>query len=607
LLGFSDIPFLIAPGADHRECETKSRDQDNHPKLIHVFKYRSPDCVSVWWTWAQNALYDFAGRPTSVDYLAAPGAYTTRSFGYNVNSQLTSVQWSGSGTVSGTIQYGYSASQNNGQITQTIDGVSGETIMYQYDALRRLTSAASTPTVGSTPTAWTQTFQYDGFGNLTAKVLNGTTTPIAVNPATNQLSSSTIYDFNGNMTSGGGATLTYDVANRVASANEFSAMEYYYYAPDNKRIYRLNATTEEWTFYGARGERLGVYSLGVSGGFTPLRTNVSFAGTLILDLNNAAYSDRIGSNRGSGARFYPYGDEITSTGDDREKFGTYLRDHFTGFDYADQRYYGSSSGRFNTADPSNRNVRLRNPESWDMYSYSLGDPVNGFDPTGQCTFSECVSRGLQVAGGVVAIVGGTALVIASAGAEVGTGGLSTVGSAVGLIGGLGAIMSGAASIGAGLSGNRGLDGAATALSTITNPAGFVVTVGSGGNIETGAKAALLWDAGTLGAAAPLTLGTFLTTGIASDIILGAGTVADSLVNPTPVNNPDPVIIGMPISINVNAPAAPLELVPSPVTQDLDFSNQGSYSGTPTSGSFDVSGFEAAGFGGCGPAYCPNQN
>ena len=288
------------------------------------------------WTWAQNALYDFAGRPTSVDYLEAAGAYTTRSFGYNVNSQLTSMQWSGSGSVAGTIQYGYSASQNNGQLTQATDGVSGETIVYQYDALRRLTSAAATPTVGSTPTAWTQTFQYDGFGNLTAKVLNGTTTPIAVNAATNQLSSMTYYDANGNMTSGGGATLTYDVANRVSSATECSSPEYYYYAPDNKRIYRLNASTEEWTFYGARGERLGVYSLGVSGGFTPLRTNVSFAGTLILDLNNAAYSDRTGSNRGSGARFYPYGDEITSTGDDREKFGTYLRDHFTGFDYADQ-------------------------------------------------------------------------------------------------------------------------------------------------------------------------------------------------------------------------------------------------------------------------------
>lgn len=126
----------------------------------------------------------------------------------------------------------------------------------------------------------------------------------------------------------------------------------------------------------------GVYSLGVSGGFTPLRTNVSFAGTLILDLNNAAYSDRIGSNRGSGARFYPYGDEITSTGDDREKFGTYLRDHFTGFDYADQRYYASASGRFNTADPSTSSAGPSDPVSWNRYSYTGGDPVNRLDPGG---------------------------------------------------------------------------------------------------------------------------------------------------------------------------------------------------------------------------------
>jgi RHS repeat-associated protein len=334
------------------------------------------------WAWAKNAQYDYAGRPIGMQYLVAAGAWTTGYLGYNVNSQLALMKWSGSGPVGGLIQYNYSATQNNGQITQAVDNVSGETITYQYDQLRRLTSAASTPIAGTTPTAWTQTFQYDGFGNLTAKVLNGTTTAIAVNPTTNHLSSA-YYDLNGNMTSGAGATWAYDVANRVSSATEVSGgTEYYYYAPDNKRIYRLEAggITEEWTSYGARGERLGVYSLGVSGGFTPLRTNVSFAGTLILDLNNAAYSDRIGSNRASGARFYPYGDEITSTGDDREKFGTYLRDHFTGFDYADQRYYASSYGRFNS--PDSVGAQAGDPVSWNRYSYTGGDPVNRLDPHG---------------------------------------------------------------------------------------------------------------------------------------------------------------------------------------------------------------------------------
>ena len=152
---------------------------------------------------------------------------TQKTMTYNVNGQLASLSWSAeSGSFSneypalgpiGGIQYTYSATQNNGQITQATDTMTGETISYQYDALKRLTSASSTPISGTSPapSAWTQTYQYDGFGNLTAKVLNGTTTPIAVNAATNQLSNA-YYDANGNMTSGAGATLAYDVSNRVA-------------------------------------------------------------------------------------------------------------------------------------------------------------------------------------------------------------------------------------------------------------------------------------------------------------------------------------------------------------------------------------------------------
>ena len=140
------------------------------------------------------------------------------------------------------------------------DTLSHEQIVYQYDALKRLTSATSTAQSGYSTSAYTQTFQYDGFGNLTAKVLNGTTQTIGVTAATNRLSSAT-YDANGNMTSGAGGSFGYDVANRMVSAVETGGgAEYYSYAPDNKRIYRQTVNggtvTEEWTFYGARGEKL---------------------------------------------------------------------------------------------------------------------------------------------------------------------------------------------------------------------------------------------------------------------------------------------------------------------------------------------------------------
>ncbi len=124
--------------------------------------------------------------------------------------------------------------------------------------LKRLVSACSSPNnCGTAPTS----FQYDGFGNLTSKTLVGVTSGIPVNAGMNQLSNA-FYDANGNMMSGAGVTMAYDVANRVRSASPASGgTEYYGYSAENKRVWRLKAdgVTEEWTLYGARGERLGVY------------------------------------------------------------------------------------------------------------------------------------------------------------------------------------------------------------------------------------------------------------------------------------------------------------------------------------------------------------
>jgi RHS repeat-associated protein len=46
-----------------------------------------------------------------------------------------------------------------------------------------------------------------------------------------------------------------------------------------------------------------------------------------------------------------------------------------------QRYYASSYGRFNTPDIG-ASARLKNPNSWNRYTYVNGDPVNRRDPHG---------------------------------------------------------------------------------------------------------------------------------------------------------------------------------------------------------------------------------
>ena len=132
----------------------------------------------------------------------------------------------------------------------------------------------------------------------------------------------------------------------------------------------------------------------------PQASDVWFAGKLIWDgrkyvgypynyyPSGVPSQDRVGTNRADGARFYPYGEQIgglSATANDHEKFGTYQRDGYSGLDYADQRYYASLYGRFNTADPMGGSASPSVPGSWNRYSYTLGDPVNGRDPRGTCT------------------------------------------------------------------------------------------------------------------------------------------------------------------------------------------------------------------------------
>ena len=62
---------------------------------------------------------------------------------------------------------------------------------------------------------------------MTSKSLNGgANSAPAIDPTTNRLTSS--YDANGNMLSGYGASYTYDVSNRMASASPTSGGTEYY-------------------------------------------------------------------------------------------------------------------------------------------------------------------------------------------------------------------------------------------------------------------------------------------------------------------------------------------------------------------------------------------
>src|ERR1019366_4377828 len=99
----------------------------------------------------------------------------------------------------------------------------------------------------------------------------------------------------------------------MASAQETGGgADMYGYAPDNKRIYKAHnngAWFEEVTFYGVKGNKLGVWQLQTSNSyrisFVPLGTSVSFAGKLIWETLREGPSTRTGWGRtGRAARAF---------------------------------------------------------------------------------------------------------------------------------------------------------------------------------------------------------------------------------------------------------------------------------------------------------------
>jgi RHS repeat-associated protein len=322
-----------------------------------------------------SASYGAAGQITNLSYF---GWSETRTF----NSLLQMTQQTVSNGSSNVMdqQYLYTSGANNGRITSSVDGTIGETVNYSYDALNRLSLAQATSN------AWGQSFSYDGFGNMTSKTPTVGSAPswgASIDAATNRISGVS-YDGNGNQTSNGEM---YDVENRIIALGLGNGDSYSYDHAGKRVLKQYYPSTYELYFYGIGGQKLLTQTCqpGDGGDVCGTAYNVYFGGKLMKSKNVVVATDRLGSVRANGNgeqfRYYPYGEERTSTADGRDKFGTYMRDN-PGQDYADQRYYYVGTGRFNVADPYKASGGPEDPGSWNRYAYVVGDPLNFNDPRG---------------------------------------------------------------------------------------------------------------------------------------------------------------------------------------------------------------------------------
>ncbi|MBI3651314.1 MAG: RHS repeat-associated core domain-containing protein [Acidobacteria bacterium] len=199
-----------------------------------------------------------------------------------------------------------------------------------------------------------------------------------------------VYDANGNVTSDGAHSYTYDAENRVVSVDAGTTAQYAY-DQQNRRIKKvIGAMT---THYVWEGNAVIAEHNGATGAVI---TNYTYAGSRMLNkissgttsyfLNDRLSArltlDSSGNVIGRQAHL-PFGEDLNSSGTtDKHKLTSYERDAETGNDYAVNRSYAQTTGRFNQADPYRASDYLVDPRSWNRYSYTRSDPVNRIDPLG---------------------------------------------------------------------------------------------------------------------------------------------------------------------------------------------------------------------------------
>ncbi|MEK6301802.1 MAG: RHS repeat-associated core domain-containing protein [Acidobacteriota bacterium] len=310
-------------------------------------------------------------------------------------------------------------------ITGTINSTT-ESAAYTYDLLGRLATSNQTSNGSSAQ----RLFEYDRWGNRTAVydgLPGGKTPPTQIqsitypstfqqggSAPTNRIGSVTnngspvnfTYDAAGNVTNDGLHTYGYDAENRVVSVDS-GATAQYRYDHQNRRVTKIVGSS--WTHYVWQGSQV----VSEHDATTPYSTNPTYqAKSARVDyiysgarriqsrqrtsstgpwtsryflsdrLSTRITLDTSGNVVGRQAHL-PFGEDFGESGTQEKHHLTgYERDSESGTDYAVNRQYAQTIGRFNRTDPFDASSRISNPQSLNRYSYTGNNPVNRTDRLG---------------------------------------------------------------------------------------------------------------------------------------------------------------------------------------------------------------------------------
>jgi len=285
---------------------------------------------------------------------------------------------------------------------------------FTYDPLNRLISAQNAGTDCTKTTLngkteyWGNSYTYDAWGNLLSKTPTKCSAEnITLTAAASNQLQGYGYDAAGNMTHDltSGKDYTYDQENRITAAAGFT----YTYDADGNRVEKSNGTTGTLYWYMTPGI---VAESDIAGNLQS--EYVFFDGERVarkdLPSNNISYyfsdqlktasvsTDSVGTIK-SESDYYPWGGELQfANGDSNHyKFTGKERDSESGLDYFGARYYSNGVGRFITPDPMGSLQPNKNPQTLNLYMYSLNSPVRFADDEG-FSATDRVNRAAQQIG-----------------------------------------------------------------------------------------------------------------------------------------------------------------------------------------------------------------
>ena len=363
----------------------------------------------------------------------------TESYGYSADrQQLTSQTAVKNSQTLMSLTYGYNATAadgggtiagNSGQLMSITGTVNGQNRnqSFKYDQVGRLAYSSNIDGAGVTKQL---RYTYDRWNNrkkveqwgcdsifqpnwyqIQGTVIN-TTNGV---PTTNRIEevdtgctditwSNLLYDRNGNVKNDNpqgleGDGYLYDGENRLVSMTRSGVQQgSYVYDAANRRVKKtVNGVTTHYVYEGS--QVIGEYN-GATG---TMLVEFIYAGERMLAreqgsvrryyhqdrLSVRLMSDNAGAVAGTQDHL-PFGEPITQTGEvDKRRFTSYERDAESGTDYAINRQYSNTTGRFMQADPIQGSTG--NPQSFNRYAYVQNDPINFVDPLGLLCYGYNVS------------------------------------------------------------------------------------------------------------------------------------------------------------------------------------------------------------------------